>query len=849
MPCHAYTEERMLFGLGTTALAMDGRMPFAEPGVEPHYGPSRAVRIEHIALDMRLFVTQNRFEGRAAIRFTALPGFKGEAAFDLDDVMVDSVQGPSGDALDWRHDGAQLVVRGIDGDATVIVSFHHQDPTRGLYFTGPVPYAPDRQQMAWTQCQDEDAHFIFPCHDHPGTKHPWTLKLRAEAGYTLLSNGRLVEEAEDEDGAWAIYEQAEPMPAYLVNLVAAKLTVQEADWRGRSVRYLVPVGEEEAIDRAFAKTPLMMDAYSDITGVEYPWPRYDQVVVHDFIFGGMENVACTSMTDLLLVDERASIDWDPDRLVCHELAHQWFGDLLTCQDWSQGWLNESWATFLEVVWWEADRSASDAAWYGYKQMLNYLSEDAGSYRRPIVSYRFREPIDVFDRHLYEKGACVMRTLRTELGTEGFWAGTKLYLERHRHGTVHTRHFQRAMEDATGRNLDRFFEQWIFGAGHPDLTVQMDASDGLLTVQVKQTQTGEQTADAFHLPLSLEIVFEDGETQAVRLPVKERDRTWAIPVAKAVSTVRVDPGNTILATIKLKASRGWLERLVDDACPVLAMRAIRALLEQGTGKSVALALQAFAAHPAWQVRAHIAGLLGKRRGDDAKQALLLRFSEDDDPRVRGACATALGSYRGSDVADALIEEISKDEIGTPKLRGACLEALGKTRDPRAVEAIRPHLGVRSWGESIAGSAAMGLAATRDETVLEALVALTAVERAPRLRMWAANALGSLADAVPATRDAVVERLVQMLDEPGFREKLGAMNALAKVRDPRALPALGRIHASAPDGRTRRVAYVASYRIRQGRTTEAGLASMRARMEKLSSENVALRGRIEKLERVD
>jgi len=852
MPCRTYNEESALLGL---ALA-DARMPFAEPGTEPHYGPSRTVRIQHIDLSVRIFVAEKRFTGEARISVHLLPRFQergGVVEFDLDDVTVDAVTDGDGSELSWSHDDDTLRVRGVTEDGVVVVRFHHQDPTRGLYFTGPEAWAPERQQMAWTQCQDEDAHFIFPCHDHPGTKHPWTLRLRADAGYTLLSNGRLVEQGEDDDGAWSVWEQADPMPAYLVNLVAARLVAEETEWRGRPVRYLVPEGEEEAVVRAFGKTPTMLEHYSQITGVEYAWPRYDQVVVHDFIFGGMENVACTSMTDLLLVDAAAAIEWDPDRLVCHELAHQWFGDLLTCQDWSQGWLNEAWATFMEVVWWEADREPADAAWYGYKQQQSYLGEDGGSYRRPIVSYRFREPIDVFDRHLYEKGACVMRTLRTELGAEAFWAGARLYLERHRHSTVHSRHFQRAMEDASGRNLDRFFDQWIFGAGHPDVKLKMRASDGLLTLTVQQTQTpatgDAPVAEAFHFPLALEIVFDDGSTRKLTLPVKERERTWAVPVEQDVATVRVDPGNTILAVIKLDAPRGWLERIATDACPVLSVRAIQGLLDEGSGKSTAAALQAFHDHPAWQTRAHIAEKLGKRGGDTNRDALLARFEQDQDPRVRRACASALGNWRDKVVADALINEIEKSDPTTPHLRAAALRSLGKTRDDRAIDVIRPHLDVESWADMISAGASKGLAWTEDASVIEDLIQRSRPDHRPRVRSGAAAALGILGDRVESTRQAVVDRLVEMLTEPGFREGLTAINALARLRDPRAIPALSDVHASAPDGRTRRMAYVALYRIRQGRTTEAGLASLRAQVEKLADENADLRGRIDKLEQVE
>lgn len=848
MACRTFSNE--LETLGLSALLDGASMPFAEPGTEPHYGPSRTVRISHIDLALNLDVSGHAFQGEATVSFETLPTFDGTVELDLDDVTVDAVQTPDGQDLPYTHDSDTLRIKGVTGTA-VVVRWHHCDPTRGIYFTGPEGWDPQRQEMAWTQCQDEDAHFIFPCHDHPGTKHTWTLRLRAPAGYTLLGNGREVEQVEDEQGAYARFEQEDPMPAYLVVVVAARLVVEETTWRDRPVRYLVPEGEDEAILRAFGKTPLMMEHFSEITGVDYAWPRYDQVVVHDFIFGGMENTACTVMTDLLLVDEQASLLWDPDRLVCHELAHQWFGDLLTCQDWSQGWLNESWATFMEVIWWEQDRSAEDAVWYKFTQMQHYLGEDAGRYRRPIVSYRFREPIDVFDRHLYEKGACVMNTLRTELGEQAFWAGAKLYLDRHRHQTVHTRHFQRALEDATGRNLDRFFDQWIHGAGHPALEVKLAAEGGLLTVSVKQTQSGEQTAEAFHIPLKLEIVLDAGDgaiTKAITLPIRERERTWAIPVEGEVGTVRVDPGFNMLSTIKLDAPRGWLETLAMDPDPVLAVRAIRGLLSQGDGKSVSAALDATRNHPAWQTRQFMAEKLGRRGGADVRDTLLAML-DDAHPHVQRAAANGLGHFREAVVADALLAKAAAPGPVPPQLVREVLEALGKTRDPRAVEALRPHLDTVSWADQTAMGAALGMAWTEDASVLDTLLAVSQPDQRPRLRMGAAAALGVLGDKVESVRARCVERLVEMLSEPGFREQLSAIGGLARIKDAASIPALERVHRDAPDGRTRRTAYEALYSIRKGRTTEAGLSTLRAKVDELVEQNARLRTRLEKLERVD
>lgn len=844
MPCHVFRSELATMGLAR----LDGAsMPFAEPGVEPHYAPSRKVQIEHIDLSLDLDVEERRFTGQARVRYRALPGFQGSFHLDLDDVQVDEVTLPDGSAVAYVHEGEVLRISSVAPEGEIVVRWHGERPTRGLYFTGPESWAPGRRPMAWTQLQDEDAHFVLPCHDHPRHKHAWTIRLRGPAGYTLVSNGVEVEQGEDDRGAFAVFEQAEPMPAYLLVVIAAELVSEETTWKDRAVRYLVPQGEDEAVLRAFGKTPLMIEHFSNITGVAYPWPRYDQVVVHDFIFGGMENVACTVMTDLLLVDERAAIEWDPDRLVSHELAHQWFGDLLTCQDWSQAWLNESWATFMEVVWWEADRSPADAAWYRYGQAKGYLGEDSGRYRRPIVSYTFREPIDVFDRHIYEKGACVMNTLRTELGAEAFWKGARLYLERHRHKTVHSRHFQRAMEDATGRNLDRFFHQWIEGAGHPALKVGLSTEDGLLIVSVEQTQSGDQTAEAFHFTLPIEIVLADGTATAVRLPVRDRQRAFALPISGEIQVVRVDPGFNLLSTIELTASRAWLTRLLHDPCPVLSVRAARALIKQGSPASLRLVIQALAEHELWQVRGAIAEELAKLGGPEVREALIARVEAEEDLRVRRAIATTLGGFHDAEVASALLAEVSRDDVGTWHLRSAALEALGKTRDPRAIEALRAQLDGGGWAALVSAGALKGLAATRSAEVLDDLLIRTRPELPPHVRAAAAVALGRLGDEVESVRSACRERLVEMLTEPGFRPQLAAVNALAVLGDQRAIPALSRLKATAADGRTKRMAYEALYTLRQGRTGEEALHSLRAQVEKLSEENAKLRSRLDKLER--
>ncbi len=824
-------------------LADGGPMPFAEPGIRPNYAPSWTVRPTHADLRLSVEPEQGRWEGEIVLRFEALVTYEGSVRIDLEGPAVLSVGSESGEPLPWRSVEGGLIVEA--GSARgVRIAFAGSRPGRGLYVTGPTSTLPLRPWMAWTQCQDEDAHAIFPCFDHPRVRHPWRIRLEGPAGSTLLSNGAAQESGEDAAGSYAIWEQAEPMPAYLFTAVVGPLEVVSTSWRDRSVRYLVPPGEGAEVERAFGRTPEMMEVFSTWLGVDYPWSRYDQVVVHEFVFGGMENTACTSMTDALLVDARTGPHWDPEGLVCHELAHQWFGDLVTCQDWGQGWLNESWATFLETVWAEHRHGAHEAAWYAFGQQSAYLDEDGGRYRRPIVSYLFKDPIDVFDRHLYEKGAVVLRTLRHELGDGPFRAATQAYLQRHAHGGVHTRDLQRVFEEVTGRNLDAFFAAWIHGAGHPVLRVELGEEAGLLTVSVSQGQEGDLTPEAFPFSLVIDVVTASG-SRRLSLPIRERERVFAVPVEEPILTVRVDPGFRVLADVGITGPLPWLSALAMDDDPVLATRALRALAKRGGSEADAVVDRVLQAHPFWGVRGEAAAKVGARGTPEAEALLRARLREETEPRAWVSVVRALAPFRSEAVADDLIASLSTPTWTWYQLAEA-LETLGRSRLARAIPAIHPHLTTVVPGDVVRTRALLALALTEQASVLPTLLAFSRDDVGDRGRFGAAKALGALGDKVPEVRAACRERLEEMARAGGFRERYGAVQALGVLRDPAATATLSHVHASDRDGRVRRSAWEALWRTREGRTGSDALLGVRDRLETVESQARDLKQRLDRHE---
>ena len=222
--------------------------------------------------------------------------------------------------------------------------------------------------------------------------------------------------------------------------------------------------------RFMGKTPQMIRFYGEKLGQPYPYAKYAQVCVPDFIAGGMENITATTMTDSALHDEIAELERDEDGLVAHELAHQWFGDLLTCKDWSHIWLNEGFASYFGPLFTEHDRGDDVFRLEMKGSLEGYLGSDQ-RYRRPIVESLYETSDDMFDGVTYSKGACVLHTLRGLLGDVAWWKGIRAYVAAHKFQVVETDDFRKAMETASGKDLKWFFDQWVYKAGHPELKVR------------------------------------------------------------------------------------------------------------------------------------------------------------------------------------------------------------------------------------------------------------------------------------------------------------------------------------------------------------------------------------------
>jgi aminopeptidase N len=723
----------------------------AERMANDAYTRSHDYDLIHQRIELRAFDWDSTsFTGRVVTTLVARrPGLDSivlDAGHLLDIRRVTDVRG-TGAALRHATHGDTLVVfpaRPAALGDTVRFTIDYQakiENGSGLTFIAPEGRA-HRPRQIWSQGEDHNNHDWFPTYDFPNDKMTWDLVATVPAEDAVVSNGALVTDQRNADGTRTVHwHQAQPASTYLVSLIVAPLTKIHDTWRGIPVDYYV-YHEDSALARPlFRVTPDMIEVYSRLTGVRYPWAKYAQTTVADF-FGGMENVSATTLVDWL-PDARAYLDrpWYRWILIPHELSHQWFGDYTTTENWANMWLNEGFAEFMPGQYWERalGRHAAD----------DYYLDEYDQFMR--IDERRRMPLAADgSNNIYPKGALVLRMLRAYLGPERFWAAVHTYLQQHAFDNATTDDLRQAVLDATGENLDWFWDEWMYQAGYPEFTVaaSYDASSHRLTLTVKQTQADSAAADTagggprfttpavFRMPVTIRIATSGGTADLVRrFDLSAREQTLTIDSLSAAPTMVIfDDGNAILKRLTFEEPTPWLlAQLRRD--PDLWNRnwvigqlggrpadtlAARALAEAATGADYFLtrvqAAGALATFPAAvalpaltatlrdtsaAVRAAAVGALGHLGGAPAIALARARLTQDSSYEVRaaavGALALADSTGRRTVIAQGLATTSYRDAIAD-----AALGAVVQTMDTSLLATVDSMVGLRATPSYVLGA---------------------------------------------------------------------------------------------------------------------------------------------------
>ncbi|MDQ3801857.1 MAG: M1 family metallopeptidase [Acidobacteriota bacterium] len=467
------------------------------------------------------------------------------AGFKYDFVRLEN----SGVNLQYRQAGEKLVIT-LDKayapkDLISIRIGYSCQPQKGVHFVEPLREKTRviRAAQIWTQGEPEEAHHWFPSYDFPDDKATTEQFLTVEADETAIANGELLETLENTNGKKTFhYKMNVPHSVYLTSFVIGKYAKLTDSYKNIPLGFYVYPGREATARKAFAKTKNMMRIYENFTGIAFPYSKYDQTVVANFEFGGMENITATTHADT----EIFAVDYMPDEtedLVSHELAHSWFGNLVTCRNWAELWLNEGFATFMEAAYREKAYGRADYLRKIKEDAQRYIIEEAVNKNRHGLFNRLARPDDsLFDTTTYQKGGAVVHTLREEIGDAAFWKAINIYLNRHKFANVETPDLKKAMEEASSQDLTWFFNQWIYQGGFPKLEVRQayDSRRKRLNLTITQTQkSGEITPAAFILPMEIEIAAESGAPKTEKIRIDKRKQSFSIPMDAAPTEIRFD----------------------------------------------------------------------------------------------------------------------------------------------------------------------------------------------------------------------------------------------------------------------------------------------------------------------
>jgi aminopeptidase N len=832
-----------LFLTLTTAAGFSAPRSFAPEGTPVHYMPTRQYDLQHLRLDLAFDWDAKSVAGTATHTLAPLlPGVDAlvfnAAELDVRKVRVNGAERPF--SLDPQAETLTVKLdRGYGPQDRLEVAIDYSArPEGGLYFVGPDAGYPKKPRQIYSQGEPDLNRHWFPTWDYPNDRTTTEMIATVKRPLSVVGNGKLLEVTDRPDGRRTYHWRMDvPHTTYLVSVAIGDFTKVTDTWRGIPVEYHVPPGTDEATTRrSFGDTPKILEFFSQATGRPYPYAKYAQSAVIDYMWGGMENISATTQTARTLHDARAEVDSPSEGLVAHETAHQWFGDLLTCEDWSNTWLNEGFADYFTALYVRSAHGEDEFAWEIDDLRRSYLGEAERDYRRPIVDRRYADPIDMFDRHSYEKGALVLHTLHYLLGEEGWSKGIRAYVERFAGQTVTTPDFQGAVETATGVSLGPLFEQYVYGAGHPELKVKWDYQPDTRQVhlEIRQTQKLEGQTGLFSFPLEVALVGER-ETAVRRVPVAARDfQDLYIPSDERPRTVVLDPEGWILKTVDFtKPAAEWTVQLTASKPLAARIEAIRALGDLGGDEAVAALGRALREEPFHGAREEAAKALGKIAKDPALEALRGGLA-DKDSRVRTEVLEALGAFPDHrELIPILRRALETDD--SYAARAAAAGALGelKKRRDEVAPALIAALSQESFREQVRGAAIQSLAKVDPARAWDHAVRLAKYGAPIDSRSSALEALVNIQKEDSHRRDEVRKILEGYLDDPYYSLREGAYRRLGELGDPAAIPAIERRARLEVDGRQRRNA-------------EKAVEKIRASQEK-GREDQALRDRVEQLER--
>lgn len=656
--------------------------PFAKDDYRPT--PTKYFDLEHTRLEVSFDWKNAYLLGKAEL--TLSPHFYSADKVILDakgfDIhKIERIDGGKRIALQYDYDGLktriylnekisrkQTIQLFIDYTAkpnelgTVVRGGRAISDDKGLFFINPNGLLNMPKQI-WTQGETESSSCWFPTIDAPNQKTTQEIFITVKKEFISLSNGKLISSIINKDGTRTDYwKQDQAHAPYLFMMAIGDFAKVTDSWRNIPVDYYVEPEYEPYAKEIFKNTKPMLDFFSEAFGVDYMWDKYAQIPVRQYVSGAMENTGAVIFGEYIQQTSRELMDENHERVIAHEMAHHWFGDLVTCESWSQLPLNESFATYGEYLWNEHAYGKEEAEYYFQITLNGYFAETQYK-QKPLVRHHYGIPDDMFDSHSYNKGAWVLHTLRAYVGDDAFFSSLRLYLQENKFKAAEMDHLRLAFEEVTGEDLNWFFDQWFFASGHPDLKVRdsYNATTKEVTIRVEQLQD-PKTTPIYRLPIAVDLYFANQETKRIQILIDRNLQEYKFTVEEKPILVNFDANKSLLARIDHEKTNDALEVQFYTAPHYLdKIEAIEALSKEDGKRSEAV-MKKLMDEEFWYFRFY--GITNfSPKGFETDTALysdLKRFArEDKRSHVRYAAINKLGKMQFEEKKDFFFEIAKAD----------------------------------------------------------------------------------------------------------------------------------------------------------------------------------------------
>ncbi len=762
--------------------------PSGATGADPKYAPDREIDVSHVKLELDPDFEARSLDGVVTLSFAPIAKSLREIRLDSVDLEILEVKSDR-EIEDWNSAKAELIITFVEPiavDAATSVEVRYRAfPEHGWYFRTAAMGYPDGDDHFFTQGEPQRHSHWFPGYDYPNERFTSEVICRVPEGMTVLSNGRLVEEKSENGVTSFHWKQEEEHVNYLISVVGGFFEHLTGEHGDLSLAFYTPPSYFAEAANSFQDTAKILPFFEKEIGHAYPWAKYYNVCVADFIAGGMENTSVTTLTTGTLFSDESENLRSSHRLDAHEIAHQWFGNLVTCKDWSHLWLNEGFATYYTHLY-EEEKNGADAMKYGLFRDAQRLLGNSDT--KPIVWRGYSDPMEQFDYRAYPKGSWVLHMLRSSIGPELFRECIHTYLERNRNENVVTSDLVDVFEDKTGRSWDRFFDQWVYHGGTPRVKVSYSWDQGRKQAKVRLEQT-QKTGDRvmlFHLDVPLRFISEEGITVNLTAEFGGKAEDFYFSLPSKPKIFRIDPELTLLAKFDYQPSNPLLFAQLENRDDLVG----RLLATEQLGGRKDLASldrlkSILSKDPFYGVRIEAAKALAKSHTPEALERLIAERNQGD-ARVRQEVVRAIGKFFRPEALAALKEILDEEE--NPLIVTEAVGGLGKFLNDEVEAVLVSTLKRESFQHQIAKSVISSIRLQGDPKHLK-LVQDHISENASKFRT---QDLGSALDTLaflarneePEIRESIRDFLAAYLTDPRGNLRVAVIRALGTLGDPRS-----------------------------------------------------------------